>query len=165
MTRVDIRAVRSGDFSAILELNKGVVELTSPLSRARLGWLHDLAAYHRVVTAGGKVHAFLLVFREGTGYDSENYRWFCERLDRFLYIDRIVVAADQRGRGHGRRLYEDLAGFARTERVLDVVCEYNAVPDNAPSRAFHANLGFTEMGSAWVSETKCVSYQRLTMGG
>lgn len=164
MARLDLRAAQPGDFGSILELNQAVVDLTSPLSLARLGRMHALAAYHRVAISGREVQAFLLVFREGADYDSENYRWFCQRLDRFLYIDRIVVAARQRSRGHGRRLYEDLASFARAEHIADVVCEYNAVPDNAPSRVFHEKFGFTEMGSAWLTETKRVSYQRLNTG-
>ena len=81
-----------------------------------------------------------------------------------LYIDRIVVDGDRRARGSGRRLYQDLMAFAREQDITDIVCEYNSVPPNEISKAFHASLGFVEMGEAWLSDSKCVSYQRLALG-
>ncbi|TIV68514.1 MAG: GNAT family N-acetyltransferase, partial [Mesorhizobium sp.] len=65
-----------------------------------------------------------------------------------VYVDRVVVAAAARGRGHARRLYEDLFEQARRAGHTMVTCEVNADPPNPASDAFHAALGFGEVGDA-----------------
>ena len=67
---------------------------------------------------------------------------------RFVYVDRVVVAAAARGRGHARRLYEDLFDHVRRAGQVIVTCEVNADPPNPASDAFHAALGFAEVGDA-----------------
>ena len=76
--RLDPRDATPDDFPAILALNAESVHFLSPLDAPRLQRLHAQAAYHRIVTAGGGVAAFLLAFREGADYDSPNYRWFAQ---------------------------------------------------------------------------------------
>lgn len=145
-----IRAAASADFAAILALNVESVHFTSPLDATRLRDLHAIAAYHRVVEIDGAVAAFLLALREGTAYDSPNYRWFAARYDTFLYIDRIVVAATHRNSGFGARLYEDLFAFARDRRIARIVCEFDLDPPNPASAQFHARHGFREIGRQWL---------------
>lgn len=145
-----IRAAVSADFAAILALNAESVHFTSPLNAARLHDLHAMAAYHRIVEIDGVVAAFLLALREGTAYDSPNYRWFAARYDAFLYIDRIVVAAAHRAGGLGARLYEDLFACARDTGIGRVVCEFDLDPPNPASARFHARHGFREVGRQWL---------------
>ncbi len=109
----------------------------SPLTLESLQWLHDAAAYCRVVVDGGEIVAFLLALREGGTYDSLNYRWFAQNYDRFLYIDRVVVASQSRGAGIGRLLYADVFAFAGRSQVAHVTCEYDIDPPNEASRRFH----------------------------
>ena len=92
----------------------------------------------------------------GVDYDSENYRWFSERGGSFVYVDRIVVADGQRGGGIGRALYD--AVFARAVEFgrAEVTCEVNVRPDNPESLAFHARLGFVQVGE---QETKGGAYR------
>ncbi|TIO65190.1 MAG: GNAT family N-acetyltransferase, partial [Mesorhizobium sp.] len=51
-------------------------------------------------------------------------------------------------RGHARRLYEDLFEHVRRACHTIVTCEVNADPPNPTSDAFHAALGFGEVGDA-----------------
>jgi predicted GNAT superfamily acetyltransferase len=95
--------------------------------------------------------AFLLAFCEGADYDSPNYLWFAQRYPRFLYVDRIVVATSQQGRGLGALLYRDLFAFARRHEVGTVACEFDVEPPNEASRRFHAGFGFDEVGTQWVA--------------
>ena len=81
-------------------------------------------------------------------YDSPNFLWFKARYPRFVYVDRIAVAAAARGRGHARSLYGDLFGAALAKGHKVVVCEVNSDPPNPASDAFHAALGFSEVGQA-----------------
>src|ERR1035437_2646288 len=81
---------------------------------------------------------------------SRNILWFCARYPRFVYVDRIVVASSARGRGCARRLYRDLFEYAVRAGHERVVCEVNISPPNPASNAFHAALGFVEVGTASV---------------
>ncbi|KFN42577.1 GNAT family N-acetyltransferase [Arenimonas oryziterrae] len=151
---VTLRAARPRDFAAILGLNAESVHYLSPMDAARLERLDAQSAYHRVVEIDGEVVAFLLALREGANYDSPNYRWFSEAYDRFLYIDRVVVSAQQQGRGLGALLYDDLFAFARTEAIDPITCEFDIDPPNEASRRFHARYGFLEVGTQQVADGK-----------
>jgi predicted GNAT superfamily acetyltransferase len=149
-----IRDATSADLAAILALNLESVQFLSPLDLPRLQRLHAQAAYHRVVDADGSVAAFLLAFREGTDYDSPNYRWFAQQYPRFLYIDRVVVAQAQQGRGLGARLYDDIIAFAARTGAGLLTCEFDLEPPNPVSAKFHARCGFREVGSQWLGGGK-----------
>ncbi len=155
-----LRTIHEGDFEAILGMNAATVEQTSHLDRSRLQSLVRMAGYARVMAVDGEVAAFLIALREGTPYESANYQWFAARFPRFLYVDRIVVGPRFQKRGIGGRMYGDLFGFARGQAVDMIACEYNLVPPNPASRAFHDRFGFRECGTQWVAEgTKQVSLQ------
>lgn len=158
--KLPLRDVVPSDHAAILDLNLESEAMLSPLDEARLKQLDEQAAYHRALCDEGRVVAFLLAFREGADYDSPNYRWFAQRYERFLYIDRVVVAASHQGRGLGAQLYRDLFAFAREHSIDAVTCEFYVQPPNEASRRFHAGFGFREVGTQWVAGgTKQVSLQ------
>ena len=160
-----IRDATPGDFPAILALNAESVHFLSPLGAARLQRLHAQAAYHRVVEHEDKVAAFLLAFREGADYDSPNYRWFARRYPKFLYIDRIVVAASARGLGFGAQLYDDILAFAAATHAERLTAEFDVEPPNPVSAAFHQRYGFREVGTQWLGGgKKQVSLQVRELG-
>ena len=155
-----IRGVVDTDFEAIVALNDGEVQHTSPMDVNRLRSLVALSSYCKVVTVENQVVAFLIALREGAPYENDNYRWFSERFPTFIYVDRIVVDAGFSGRGLGKKLYRDLFEFARSQRVATVTCEYNIEPPNPASQIFHDKFGFRELGTHWVANcTKRVSLQ------
>ena len=127
-----------------------------------LSWLEPerlthLIAHAFVASRIGSIEAFLLAFDQDADYDSPNFLWFRPRYTRFVYVDRIVVAPEARGRGHARALYDAL--FARAARAGNdrVVCEVNSEPPNPASDAFHAALGFSEVGTGIIhADTKTV---------
>ena len=141
-----VRNARPTDFPSIAALNADSESFLSPMSEARLERLHGWASYHRVIQGEAGVSAFLLAFREGAGYDSPNYRWFSERYDSFIYIDRVVVASAHRGNGLATFLYLDVFAYARQNAVAIVTCEFDIDPPNEVSRRFHEKLGFQEVG-------------------
>jgi predicted GNAT superfamily acetyltransferase len=112
----------------------------------------------------GNFDAFLLAFDQDARYDSPNFIWFRARYPRFVYVDRVVVAPSARGRGCARRLYADLFEHAVRAGHDRVVCEVNKMPPNAASDAFHAALGFVEVGTASVhSGSRTVRYLSRTL--
>lgn len=161
-----IRDAQPSDHPDILALNEESVRFLSPLSPALLQSLHRSAAYFRVVehARGGRVAAFLLALREGAPYGSPNYRWFAARYPRFLYIDRIVVAAAHQGAGLGQRLYQDILGSDQARSAERLACEFDVEPPNQRSARFHAGFGFREVGSQQVAGgTKRVSLQCVAL--
>jgi predicted GNAT superfamily acetyltransferase len=129
-----------------------------------LSWLEPERLAHLVAEAFlakriGEADAFLLAFDQDADYDSPNFLWFRARYPRFVYVDRIVVAGHARGRGLARRLYLDLFEQALRAGHERVVCEVNAIPPNPASDAFHADLGFVEVGTGEIhGGSKTVAY-------
>jgi predicted GNAT superfamily acetyltransferase len=146
---VSLRPVRNTDSSQLLELNSAAVPAVNDLDPGQLDAL--LAAAHSAVavvadTEPNTVLGFAILFAAGADYASENYRWFSGRSARFLYLDRIVVAPEHRGRGLGSLLYSAVFDAARGIGAEVVFCEVNLQPPNPGSLAFHDHLGFTEIG-------------------
>jgi uncharacterized protein len=120
---------------------------------AQLSWLEPERLAHLVGQAFlarriGEVDALLLALDQDADYDSPNFRWVRSRYPRFVYVDRIVVASSARGRDYARRLYHDLFEHALKAGHDRVLCEVNIKPPNPQSDAFHAALGFVEVGTA-----------------
>lgn len=160
---MSIRSLTPADFDAVLRLNHAEERQTSPLDRAALTQLVAQAACACVAEVDGAVAGFVLALREGARYDSDNYRWFTARWPRFVYVDRVVVAAACARRGIGRQLYARVFACARTLGVETVACEYNLQPPNPASQAFHERLGFREVGTQWLQHgAKRVSMQTAT---
>ncbi|KQU77551.1 GNAT family acetyltransferase [Mesorhizobium sp. Root695] len=137
--------VSAEDEAAILALNNEHAAELSWLEAERLSFLLGEAFYARRI---GDLEAFIMTFDQDARYDSPNFLWFGERYERFVYVDRVVVAAQARGRGHARRLYQDLFEHVVRAGHTLVTCEVNTDPPNPASDAFHAALGFTEAGDA-----------------
>jgi len=160
-----IRDATPGDFLEILALNAASVHFLSPLDAARLQHLHMQSAYHRLIGVDGNVAAFLLALREGADYDSPNYLWFAQRYPRFLYVDRIVVAAARQGQRLGAQLYDDIIAFAAANGFAQLTCEFDLDPPNPASARFHARYGFREVGRQWLGgDKKQVSLQVRELG-
>ncbi len=157
---ISLRDATLSDFPAICALNLAEVAQTSPMNQARLTQLHALAWYHKVACVDDQVVAFLLAMRADAPYQNDNFEWFARRYPQFVYVDRIVVAAEYAGLRIGARLYEDLYQCARAAAILHIACEYNLIPANEPSRRFHDRFGFKEQGQQWVANhSKLVSLQ------
>jgi uncharacterized protein len=145
----------------LLALNNAHAAQLSWLEPGRLQYLVQHAFLARRI---GNLDAFLLALDQDAAYDSPNFQWFCARYPRFVYVDRIVVAASARGRGCARRLYQDLFEHAARAGHRQVFCEVNTSPPNPESDAFHAALGFVEVGTATVySGSRTVRYLSRTL--
>jgi predicted GNAT superfamily acetyltransferase len=156
----EIRDADESDFEVIVRLNDAEVQHTSPMDLEQLQRLVRMSACCRVATVDGQVAGFLIALPEDAPYDNDNHAWFASRFTRFLYVDRIVVSAEFAGRRIGSRLYDDLFALARRGGVGTITCEYNLVPPNPASRAFHDKYGLRELGTQWVADgTRQVSLQ------
>jgi predicted GNAT superfamily acetyltransferase len=132
------------DEGAMLSLNNEHRDETSELDGAKLHAL-IVQAFHVGLRDRGR-DAFLIAFDQDAISASPNFQWFKSRYRRFVYIDRVIVAPDKRGRGRARGLYEELFAAAAQSGQHLVCCEVNVEPPNPVSDAFHEALGFAEVG-------------------
>ncbi len=142
---MEIRPAAAGDAPGILALNLESEWALSPLDRAGLAALLDAAQVALVAEDRDDVAGFALALAPGAAYDSANFRWFDQRFDSFLYLDRIAVAGTHRRRGVGAAIYEAMEEHAR--RAGRMCCEVNLEPRNDASLAFHAARGYGEVGT------------------
>jgi predicted GNAT superfamily acetyltransferase len=153
-----------GSQAPLLLLNNAHATELSFVSAERMAHLAEEAF---LACSIGDADALLLAFDQDADYDSPNFLWFRERFARFVYVDRVVVAPAMRGRGLARALYDALFQRAAAAGHGRIVCEVNSDPPNPASDAFHAALGFTEVGTAQlVGSGKTVRYlcRDLTAG-
>ncbi len=156
-----ITPVTQASEPAVLALNNEHAAELSWLEPQQLSELVGSAFYARRI---GDLDAFMLAFDQSASYESPNFRWFRDRFARFVYIDRIVVARSSRGRGLARLLYENLFEHAVRAGHSMIGCEVNSNPPNPTSDAFHAALGFSDVGHASIHDgAKSVRYFRRNL--
>ena len=144
---------------ALLALNNAHATELSWLDEERFAALVGQAFHARRI---GNAEAFLIAFDERADYASPNYLWCRARYERFAYVDRVAVAPAARRRGYALRLYADLVERAAQAGHGVVLCEVNSDPPNPLSDAFHARLGFHEIGTAALPDRgKLVRYLAL----
>lgn len=143
------------DNEAVRALNNAFAAETSYLDA---GDWSRLVSQARVAMFSPTADAFVLVLDQDADYDSPNFLWWKARRARFLYVDRVVVAATAQGRGLGRQLYTHAMEEARRLGFDRIVCEINIDPPNPGSVAFHTALGFAPAGEQRLANGKTVGY-------
>jgi hypothetical protein len=133
----------------ILAINNANVPAVSELTPDEFEFdlKHSLHALMITDESGSELRAFCITFAPGAPYQSSNYRWFSDRYEDFVYIDRIAVANQHQNKGYGVALYgavEQLMISGGGAPLL--TCEVNLQPPNPGSLRFHHRLGFTEVG-------------------
>ncbi len=154
------RTITPADLDALLRLNNDHETETSLLDRSKLERMISRAFFSRTIESQ---RALLLTFDQSSDYGSVNFRWFRDRYARFVYVDRVIVAKPARGGGIARALYADLFSEARLQGHTVIAAEVNSVPPNPVSDAFHAALGFAEVGSGSPTAGKEVRYLLKTL--
>lgn len=140
-----IEDITPEDHDEVLVINEAAVPKVSSIGRDRLAKLHEESFYLRKAVVDGKLAGLLLALDQGADYDSPNFLWFKSRYERFVYIDRVMVADGFRRLGIGIKLYADLEFRARSV-TSSLMCEVNLEPPNPGSIAFHESIGFREVG-------------------
>jgi len=132
-----------GDIYSINQDN--VPEVGSIESMEKMQELISISSYHSLLLENDELIGFSICFREACPYWSENFKYFQNKLDGFLYIDRIAIHHEHRRKGHAKRMYEDIFHFASHDNLI-TTAEVNTKPMNHGSLCFHENMGFLEVG-------------------
>lgn len=150
--------VNQRDLNYIFELNQKYIPMVSSLSYEQLSWFFDNSVYFKVVKCNYRIIGFIIALNPSLNYNSDNYNWFNNRYNSFIYIDRIIVEENNHGKGIGSALYNDLILFSKniTNRLT---CEVNVKPLNRRSINFHKRFNFLEVGREKLEKIeKKVSY-------
>jgi len=150
------RSIVEDDVPAIAALNNAHPAEIGLVDEPKLRQLLAAAALATALGPPGDPDAFLIALDERVPVQGPNHAWFLARGGRFLYVDRVCVHPRARRRGLARALYEDAFACAAGRTVC---CEVNSDPPNPGSDAFHAALGFREVGRAFLADRgKSVRY-------
>ena len=142
----ELRPVSESDLPGVLALNNAAVPAVNELDAENVAWFSEHAAAFDVAVDGDGLVGFLIGLTEGSSYGSPNYGWFRERYERFVYVDRVVVAPRSRSQGVARRLYDRLAAVGATSGAPVMLAEVNLRPRNDVSLTFHERYGFRPVG-------------------
>ena len=155
-----VRNIVSTDVTRVLEINNantpGVSELTlSELQTDMKNCLHALA----IDNEHGEVCAFCITFDPDAPDAGANHRWFADRYESFVYLDRIAIDSNHQNRGLGALLYQSVEQLMldSAEHLL-LCCEVNLEPPNPGSLRFHKRIGFTEVGTQSTNPGYVVTY-------
>ena len=132
---------------SIYDLNQAnTPEVGSLESMQHLKQLIDFSAYNLLALKEDEIVGFIICMREGSAYGSENYKFFTQRLKKFLYVDRVAIDERHRRAGLGKAIYEDIFTHASNDN-LPIALEVNTQPVNQPSLNFHEKMGFDRIGA------------------
>jgi predicted GNAT superfamily acetyltransferase len=152
-----IREVRPDDLPEILRINvessPGVTQLTvrgiaGLISEATLAW---------VAVADRDIAGYLIAFLDSASYGGEEFAWFKQRMQNFVYVDQVALARPYRGRGIGSMLYSELQRWGSRRQCESLSCEVNLDPPNPASMAFHMSYGFIQIGGMHTSDGRHVA--------
>ena len=139
-----IRTLRTTDLELIHKWNQSTVPKVNSLTfeEFRLQSVNCTYSYIQCSTNSMPV-GFIFLYDEKTEYDSLNYLYFKSRYQKFLYVDRIIIAGEHQKKGYGQQLYD----FVIDTHNPDIFCcEVNITPPNRQSLSFHQKYGFKEIG-------------------
>ena len=143
---MEIRKLRADDCADMWRINEEGLPGVGKVTQASMQALLDFSVLPLGVTDEGALTGFVLCLLPGTQYGSPNYRWFHERYDSFLYVDRIAVGAAYRNRQIGSLLYQNVFDYAAAHS-LPVAAEVSLQPPNPGSMRFHGRHGFEQVGT------------------
>lgn len=143
-----LRAYRPDDLTVIHAINDAEVPAVGEETPEALAHIAAESVVALVAEIDDEIAGFCMVLAPGADYGSKNYEWFAERYDDFVYLDRVAISPDHQRRGVGQALYAEVErlGLERRPSATTFTLEVNLRPRNEQSLAFHAKLGFAEVG-------------------
>ena len=139
-----ITSASEADLDFVLPLNLGSLTAVSQLDSIKMKYFLEISSYFKIFLFQEKPVGFLIGILPGEQYQSENYKWFNEQYNSFIYVDRIIIHPDYQNNGMGVYFYNHLKNtfVGQVERIA---CEVNIKPYNKQSINFHKKYGFNQV--------------------
>ena len=154
MNDVIIRAMSTSDLEVVWAINQENVPAVGEETLEDLAKVHEQCTIALVAEVSGTIAGFCMVLLPDADYGSPNFQFFCDRLDDFIYLDRVAVTATFQGKGIGAALYSEV------EKLSDAMwfaLDVNTKTRNEGSLRFHAREGFVQMEELETRPGKMVS--------
>lgn len=149
-----IRDMTIDDLRVVHAINEENVPAVGQETFDDLRSIFDVCHMNIVIEVDGEVRGFCMVMPPNTSYESPNYRFFCDRYDDFIYLDRVAITSSDQGRGLGVLMYREVERRASNEWFA---LEVNVKPPNEGSMRFHQREGFSEVAQQETRPGKVVS--------
>ncbi len=143
---MELRELSERDVPLMWSINEQGLPGTGKVSKEEMLQVFSFSSLSLGVFQEEQLLGFVLCLPPETSYGSLNYAWFNQRLEAFLYVDRIAVSQLHRNRGIGSMLYEQVIASSH-EHGIPVAAEVNSTPPNPGSMRFHERFGFVEIGA------------------
>jgi uncharacterized protein len=154
---IAIRAAHPDEFPEILRINRESSPGVTRLTAAGIASLLTGGALAWVAVADRNIAGYLIAFLGSDSYDGEEFTWFRQRRQDFVYVDQLALAPSYRRRGVGSALYSKLERWTAGQSCRSLNCEVNIEPPNPASMAFHSSYGFVEIGRMHTSDGRHVA--------
>ena len=143
-----VRNIEIADLARVLEVNNANTPGVSELTMAELeSDLNNSLHAFAIDNEHDEVCAFCITLAQDASDAGDNHRWFAERFESFVYLDRIAIDSNHQNRGLGALLYQSVEQHMLNSAEHSLLCcEVNLEPPNPGSIRFHKRIGFTEVG-------------------
>ena len=152
-----IEQATKNDLKSILSLNQESIPAVSSSNLEMMKHFLIICDYFKICKINGEIIGFLNALLPSKDYNSEHYKWFNDRYESFIYVDRIIINKSYQNQGYGTVFYDDLINSIEN-KPLDIACEINTKPYNNQSIRFHKKYGFKEVGRKDINIDKSVIY-------
>ena len=154
MTDIIIRAMTASDIEAVWTINQENVPAVGEETLEDLAKVHEQCAIALVAEVTGTIAGFCMVLSPDADYGSPNFKFFSDRIEDFIYLDRVAVTSAFQGKGIGAALYSEVE---KLSNATWFALEVNTKPRNEGSLRFHAREGFVQMEELETRPGKMVS--------
>lgn len=138
-----IRNLTPTDLALAHAWNQANTPHVNSLDFAAFSNVYGMSSHRYLIEYNGSPAGFSWLMYPESLYESVNFRYFKDRFTNFLYLDRIVIAEEFRGKALATKLYKHI--FA-THAPIPICCEVNSRPPNVASTELHKKLGFKLVG-------------------
>ena len=152
-----IEQATKDDLKSILSLNQDSIPAVTSSNLEMMKHLLIICDYFKICKINGEIIGFLNALLPSKDYKSEHYKWFNDRYESFIYVDRIIFNESYQDQGDGTVFYDDLINSIKNTS-LDITCEINTKPYNKQSINFHKKYGFKKVGRKDINSEKSVIY-------
>ena len=138
-----IRNLTPADLALAHAWNQANTPHVNSLDFAAFSNVYGMSSHRYLIEYNGSPAGFSWLMYPESLYESVNFRYFKDRFTNFLYLDRIVIAEEFRGKALATKLYKHIF---TTHAPIPICCEVNSRPPNVASTELHKKLGFRLVG-------------------
>ena len=151
------------------QLNESNVPNVGSTTLKDLTNLVENSDYNECVLFENKVIGFIVCFKDNkltksymNQINHKNFKEISNRVNNFLYIDRIAIDVEYRNMKLGSELYKKIHHYAKQNNIKNLTAEINLLPSiNKASFKFHQSFGFQEIDTVKHTDDYEVSLQKL----